>query len=371
MTEITHIPYYSLEQFRNSLVDKYLEIYREDVVVQEKIHGFKLGSRRKWISDNEKFNNFQALFKQSEDDIREMFTYLIEKYEINDGEVRIYGEIFGGKYGQETSSGAIKTQREPNYGPNNDCAFFDIFIRDLQELGENQIHVPVMDAIAAFEKFNLKYPPIVYKGKLNAFLTNFDVEKFTSIVSMEFYGLDYIHSDKGTEGVTIRSVCPQSPDEDIVLKYKQAWAVENRRVFDKKPKVFNQISDVESLCLDMLNNNRLDSYNSKNTVDDMTNPRLIGSHMREIIDDTIRDIKIEFPSDKYPDLNLKKISGLLSKKGYPMFKQYIKNIEKSFLTPEIRIQNLIREQDDITANVKILSNRLESAMQKLHNLESN
>ena len=135
MTEITHIPYYSLEQFRNSLIDKYLEIYGEDVVVQEKIHGsniviygrriggswfFKLGSRRKWIGVNEKFNNFQVLFKKSEVDIREMFTYLIEKYGINDGEVRIYGEIFGGKYGQETASGAFKTQKEPNYGPNND-----------------------------------------------------------------------------------------------------------------------------------------------------------------------------------------------------------------------------------------------------------
>ena len=91
-------------------------------------------SRRKWIIDNEKFNNFQTLFKNSEEDIREMFTYLIEKSGINEGEVRIYGEIFGGKYGQETDFlGAIKTQNEPNYGPNNDFAFFDIFIRDLQE----------------------------------------------------------------------------------------------------------------------------------------------------------------------------------------------------------------------------------------------
>lgn len=385
MTDNKHIPYFSLEQFRNSLVDKYLEIYGEDVVVQEKIHGsnvviyarriggtwfFKLGSRRKWIGDNEKFNNFQTLFKNSEEDIREMFTYLIEKSGINDGEVRIYGEIFGGKYGQETAFGAIKTQNEPNYGPNNDFAFFDIFIRDLQEGGVNTIHVPVIDAIATFEKFNLKYPPIVFKGKLNAFLCNFDVEKFTSIVSMEFYGLDYIHSDKGTEGVTIRSVNPRTNEEEIVLKYKQAWAVENRRVFDKKPKVYNNVNEVESLCLDMMNYNRIVSYRSKNTLEDMTNPRLIGSHMREIIDDTIKDIKIEFPSNKYPDLNLKKISGLLSKRGFPIFKQYIKNLEKSFLTPEMRIQKLIDEQDDINANVNILSIRLEKALQKLQALEA-
>ena len=109
----------------------------------------------------------------------------------------------------------------------------------------------IMDAIATFEKFNLKYPPIVYKGKLNAFLSNFDVEKFTSIVS--FYGLFYIHSDKGTEGVTITECLSTIKDEDIVLKYKQSWAVENRRVFDKKPKVYNNVNEVESLCLDMMN----------------------------------------------------------------------------------------------------------------------
>jgi hypothetical protein len=385
MAYITHIPYYSLEQFRNSLVEKYLNIYNEDVVVQEKIHGsniviygrriggswfFKLGSRKKWITEDDKFNNFQTLFKNNEVNIRDMFTYLVEKNEFNNAEVRIYGEIFGGKYGQESAPNAMKTQKEPNYCPNNDFAFFDIFIRDLDNSNSESIKIPIMDSIATFEKFNIKFAPIVFKGKLNIFLSIFDINKFTSIVSMVFYNLDYIESERGTEGVTIRSVNPQSPDEEIVLKYKQPWAVENRRVFEKKPKIVNNVSDIEELCLDMMNNNRIDSYNSKNTIDDMTNPRLIGSHMREIIDDTIKDIKIEFPSDKYPDLNLKKISGLLSKRGFPILKEYIKNLENASMPPEVRIQRLIQEQDNIVANVNILSNRLQKAIQKLKTLEN-
>ena len=384
MDEITHIPYYSLEQFRNSLIDKYLEIYGEDVVVQEKIHGsniviygkcisgtwfFKLGSRRKWITECDKFNNLQTLFKQRESDISEMFTYLIEKYDFNDAEVRIYGEIFGGKYGQEKSSGSFKTQNEPNYGLNNDIAFFDIFIRDCHDNSSPSIKVPIMDSIATFEKFNLKVAPVIFKGKLNIFLSNFDVNKFTSIVSKTFYDLDYIDSDKGTEGVTIRSVNPQSEDEEIVLKYKQAWAVENKRVFNKKTKIVNKVSEVETFCLDMLNHNRIESYNSKNTLDDMTNPRLIGSHMKEIIDDTIKDIKIEFPSNKYPGLNLKKISGLLSQKGFPLLKQYIKILENSTLSPDKRIEILIKSNEDLIAIVNNLKIRLNNNYEMINRLE--
>ena len=84
---ISHRPYYSLEQFRNSLVDKYLEIYG-NVIVMEKIHGSNiqimghfvdgtwtilLGSRRKWISMREKFNNFQSLFAKHESNIISLF----------------------------------------------------------------------------------------------------------------------------------------------------------------------------------------------------------------------------------------------------------------------------------------------------------
>lgn len=142
-----------------------------------------------------------------------------------------------------------------------------------------------------FEKFNLKVAPVIFNGKLVDFLADFDVNKFQSVVSSVFYNLPYIHSNKGTKGVTIRSVNPQSTDEKIVLKYKQTWAVENRRVFDQNPKIINQNSEVERLCLNMMNNNRIQSYASKNTIDDLTNPRLIGSHIKEIVIDTMKDIR--------------------------------------------------------------------------------
>ena len=53
-----------------------------------------------------------------------------------------------------------------------------------------------------------------------------------------------------------------------------------------------------------------------------------------------------------------------------MFKQYIKTLENASMPPEVRIQKLIQEQDDITANINILSVRLENAIKKLQTLES-
>ena len=88
---VEHRPYNSLEQFRNALVDKYLEIYNQ-VIVQEKIDGsnvqimgqyvygkwnFLLGSRRKWISMKDRFNNFQTLFAENSDNIIALFNEAI------------------------------------------------------------------------------------------------------------------------------------------------------------------------------------------------------------------------------------------------------------------------------------------------------
>lgn len=388
MSEVPHIPYYSLKQFRNALVNKYLDIYTEDVVVQEKIHGsniviygeykdniwnFKLGSRRRWITSEDKFNNFQQVFEENKENITNMFTYLLEKNNITKGQIIIYGEIFGGKYGQESSPNSIKTQTEPNYGPNNDFAFFDIFInhQEANLLEEPIINnkIPILEAIEIFEKFNLKVAPVIFNGKLTEFLADFDVNKFQSVVSSVFYNLPYIHSNKGTEGVTIRSVNPQSNEEKIVLKYKQTWAVENRRVINPRPTIINQNSEVERLCLNMMNNNRIQSYASKNTIDDLTNPRLIGSHIKEIVNDTMKDIRDEFQSDKFPDLNLKKLSGLLSKKGFRLFKNYLKTLENASLTPEQRIERLINEQTKLLANVNTLSVRVESLKTRLRTLQ--
>ena len=189
--EIQHIPYFSLEQFRNALINQYIETYKNDIIVQEKIHGsnililgyllegkweFKLGSRKRWISIDDKFNNFQKIFEENRCNFTDLCAHITNKNNLINPVIRIYGEIFGGKYGQESTHGSFKTQSEPNYCAFNDFAFFDIFFKEYESEGFN--HMNILDSINLFDLFNIKFAPIVFKGKLSLFLGNFDVNTF-------------------------------------------------------------------------------------------------------------------------------------------------------------------------------------------------
>ena len=368
MDDIQHLPYHSLESFRPALIDQYLNTYTEDIIVQEKIHGsnivimgqkgtngkwqFKLGSRKKWISDTDRFNNFQSLFKENEQSIIELFNNIINEH-AQDSEIRLYGEIFGGTYGHQIDKGAFKTQTDPNYCPFNDFAFFDIYV--------NETCLPILHSIEAIEKYNLKVAPVIFKGSLSTFLKDFDIEQFKSVVSQQFYNLPFIDTPKSTEGVTIRTTSNSQSvqsEQSVILKYKQAWITENRRI---NKKTANKITDnsvlIES-CLDMLNINRLDSYKSKQTIDDMTNPKILTTHVKNIVEDTIEDIQKEFPYDKYPELNIKEIKGKLSKKCFPMLKKYIKDLNSLSLPVEKRVQLAENCVDNLTVQLNMIKQRL-------------
>ncbi len=232
-------------------------------------------------------------------------------------EIRLYGEVFGGQYGKVKDLKSFKTQNEPNYCPQNDIAFFDIFI--------DGINIPIMDSIDIFNKYEIKVAPVIFKGLLKDFLQNFDIKDFNSVVSKEFYGLDYIDSLKSTEGVTIRNICIEN--EPIILKWKKKWALENGRVNIESPIKINTGLEVEHICLDMVNNNRISSYASKITFDELIDPQLISFHVKEILNDTMKDINDEFPPHLNPTIKFKNIKKKIIGKVYPMFKSYIIEIE--------------------------------------------
>ena len=341
---LEHAPYHSLEQFRPALIDTYLETHADsDVIVHEKIHGsnvqftargnpligwtFKIGSRRRWIEKDEKFNNIHKIF----DDIKPRFERMVNMVFCSppDGScntdvvgdtpeivtIRVFGEVFGGKYGHTTDKGAIKTQKEPNYGAYNDVAFFDIVY--------NGIPLPVLEAHGYIQWANLRTVPKIYMGPLKAFLQTFDVNQFKSVVSSQFYGLDFIDVPNSTEGVTIRTVDLEATgNKSTVLKYKQTWALENHRVIQPKTDGLPNNTPAQVVaCLDMLNEQRLVSYHSKNTTADITDMRMIVENVKEIVKDTMKDVIEEFPMMDPDTVNM--VRKRLSKKAFTMFKKYI------------------------------------------------
>ena len=379
-TDIPHQPYASLETFRPALISQYLSTYTHDIIVQEKIHGsniiilgvysretdtweFKLGSRKKWITMKDRFNNFQILFKSHEESILSLFDTIKNKLpesEQNGTVIRLFGEIFGGKYGQQTDKGAFKTQSDPNYCPYNDFAFFDIYLNDTC--------IPILDSHQYIQDSGLKIAPVIFKGQLSAFLKDFNIETFTSVVSHRFYNLAFIDTPKSTEGVTIRTTkaCSEDSDESCILKYKQAWITENRRSHYCKPTRITDDVELTEECLAMLNKARLDAYNSKHTLDDMTNPRLLTQHTRDIIEDTVDDIKKEFPNNSYPNLNIKMIKGKLSRKCFPMLKEYIKSLNNATLSVDMRIDNLEHNTTNVAVELNMIRQRITHINSRIH-----
>ena len=222
---VNHRSYASLEQFRPRLIDTYLDIYKNPVIVTEKIHGsnvqftaswngttwvWHIGSRKRWVAENEKFNNVQKIHTNLLTNLTNLCDELRNDKE--DITIRLYGEVFGGKYGGETAPNAFKTQSEVNYGRDNDVAFFDIVI--------NGDTMPIVEAFNLLNKHGLRTAPVIYQGSFANFVKSFNVNEFESVVSHRFYGLSHLKSPRGTEGVVIRTMNEKDAEEDelIILK---------------------------------------------------------------------------------------------------------------------------------------------------------
>lgn len=366
-----HRAYHSLESFRSRLITQYLLTYLYNIIVMEKIHGsnvsivgtrkdgkftYQLGSRKRWVGEDENFNNLQALFWENFGAIRELFTEIAGSK--TDCVIRLYGEVFGGQYGTDKVKGAFRTQSEPNYCAKNDFAFFDIAI--------DGDYLPVLEMIGLVQKHGLKVPPVIFQGSMAEFLKDFkDIENFQSRVSEEFYGLENIDvSGKGAEGVTIRTVNPNPGEEEgTILKWKKAWATENRRVNQMNPEKIDTNDKYEKAILDMANHMRIVSYASKIPEDELSNPRFISRHIGEMVEDTMKDAMEEFPPHENPEMKVKPIKRKVTQKLFPMFKEYLRTTANKHLPPTERIKILDQEHTALVAEIEMLKVRL-AAIQK-------
>ena len=336
-----HHKYPSLDNFREKLRDYYLQNLGE-VIVQEKIHGanaqfsgrFKngecnimLGSRNRWIEPKETFHNLHDVYNTYSDNIIGLFNEI--KTKIKDTIIiRLFGEIFGGKYGTEKYNYTYCVQKEPNYCPHNDIAFFDIMVN-----GEK---LNVIESHKLFEKFNLKIAPVIFRGQIKDFLSNFEIDKFKSVVSTRLYNLPYIKSPKSTEGVTIRMINPPSEKQEIIIKYKQTWALESGR--PKNYRNVNYDNDFENKCNDIVNYNRISSYRSKITVEEFLDIKQIAFHVRNIVEDIIIDIKKESNQTITKNINKK-----LYRIVFAEFKRFVRDIDEENITNNLTIVQRIEQ----------------------------
>lgn len=373
MTEIENFKYPSLENYREEMKNKYLKIYNRHILVQEKIHGsnvciviykekgelnFKLGSRNRFLEPDEKFHNFQSIFEQYKQQIIDLSNNLYDKNNTNKI-IRLFGEIYGGKYGDTKDNKALKVQKEPNYYHKNDIAFFDIIID-----GEK---LPIMESNELFKQYDLKFAPVIYKGELEEFLKTFNINSFNSVISKQFYNLPFLNTPKATEGVTIRTINSNpSYKEKIILKYKKDWALECGKKINNNMGRNDKNSKYDKYYK-LINENRFNSYKSKNTIDDITNKKLLGFHIKEIVNDIIIDIKKTISYQDYidTDININNIKKILSKRMFPMFKKYINELVEDDLTIGEKIVNMEKNNSVIEMEINSIRNRLKIISERI------
>ena len=224
------------------------------MIVTEKIHGsnvqftaswdgttwvWHIGSRKE-VAENEKFNNVQKIHTNMLTNLTTLCNELRNDKE--DITIRLYGEVFGGKYGGETAPNAFKTQSEVNCGHDNDVAFFDIVI--------NGDTMPIVEAFNLLNKHGLRTAPVIYQGDFANFVKSFNVNEFESVVSHRFLGLPHLKSPRGTEGVVIRTMNEKDANEDelIILEVEAGLALENGRVGHKTPTPVADDSEAVEAC---------------------------------------------------------------------------------------------------------------------------
>ena len=363
--EFQHMKYPSLENYRNKFLPNYLDIYSNGIIVQEKIHGsnicivgkfingkwlIKYGSRNRWINQNENFHNIQSVYENYKENIINLFNELKSLYN-QEIIIRLFGEIFGGKYGTEKNNKSIRVQKVPNYCPFNDICFFDIII--------NEKKIDILKTIGFLKQYNLKIPPIIYQGEFKDFINNFEINSFNSKISTELYNLPFINTPKATEGIIIRTINPEPKyKEEIILKYKKDWASESGKK-NTNIKTTNKDTKLEIKVYNMINENRFNNYISKNTIYDILNIKLLNTHVNEITNDIIIDIQKEFSANEIQELNIKNYKKKISKKIFKLFKNHIKELDNDIpKTIQERLNILNNSYLNILIDINSIKNRI-------------
>jgi Rnl2 family RNA ligase len=371
-THTGHNKYPSLENYKKPEVQDYiLHFGQKEMVMTEKLHGSngqikiilntdgtitkQLGRRNDWIKAKEKFYNFQTTVAKIDDGIDNMVRAIARSHGVNNMEIVIFGEIFGGGY--DGKSNGIQCQNGVHYCPENDFAVFDITIN-----GNFQAWDIVKNLCSTH---GLRHVPEINRGLFLNVTNMFNPNDFKSIVSQQ-YGLPYIEGPKTTEGVVIRELKGDGTFGRRI-KWKQDWALEYRPAKDVTPKAITPCSHATTF----MNYNRFNCYRSKVGDDEISVEKKMTLHVREMVADTLIDIEKEYPDMSSADK--KKVTKTISGKAFKMIKGYIfhgiteepvditpvnTSVDPTSMSSEERMKIILDDHNSLVSQTMELSERL-------------
>ena len=254
--------------------------------VTEKIHGanfqvyvdnenFLIGSRNRWLHENDNFHGLQKIIEGYKDDIM----WLKNRICRDTKSLTLYGEVYGDN-----------VQKEVKYSKTTKIRFFDIK-RDNQ-------YAPYISAAAAFEEAELPYVSIIhtYIGNVLNLVNDFDTRFNTTFAEGEYRELE----DNICEGVVIRPLGGDffTPLGDrVLIKKKNEEFFEKRKIPKSKPDRFVDYSKDLELVEPYINENRFNSVFSKDVYEKKDFGNFIKAYMQDVVEDAAKD-GIEFTNIK-------------------------------------------------------------------------
>lgn len=288
-------------------------------VIMEKIHGanfqicydeqgFHAGKRSNYLNDGEKFYNWERLITDK------MKDKLKEIYENEGKPVRMFGELFGGKYDAEHSFvNEVRiacpkcVQREVQYSPFNHILFYDIQLGDeflCWEEVKNMIRKYVLGKNCGIQ---FERPIAILSGELYEIIKfKNDFESQISQVDLSYENLPVIEGNI-CEGIVIKPLSKEYrtySGQRVIIKSKNDKFSEKKK--EKKP-----VDDTTSILTlesfnkmrDYINENRANAVFSKDSWTNKDFGKFIKNFLNDVYEDAQKD-GIELPQDE-------KISNLL------------------------------------------------------------
>lgn len=260
-------------------IGHYLEdidnIKSKKFIATEKVHGcnfsifydgidIKVGRRKAFIKDGEKFYNYEKVISEYENSIKDIFEELCEKHKIDF--IVIYGELFGGYYPSNKNNDNIgkkkpkPVQQGVYYSNKVDFIVFDIYLDGKEQLTYEQLET--------ITKNRLKLVPIIKEGSLKELVkSDWEVNTIISKICNQEDLKDNI-----IEGVVIR----EKNSNGIMFKIKTSKFSEVRNKSNRKT------------IFDYITQNRFDNVRSKYSED---------VNKDELLQEFINDIKTDYEID--------------------------------------------------------------------------
>lgn len=263
--------------------------------ITEKIHGANfqvyydgeqilLGSRNRFIKDNENFNNLNNLIQE----IKPQLLHFFKSVNPESLPITLYGEVYGDGI-----------QKGVKYSKTKKIRFFDLKFKDE--------YIPYDLALELFEFHRLPHIPVLecFNGTISEVIKQVNTRFNSTIAEGDYSELE----NNLCEGVVIKPYYKEYKtilgNRVIIKKKNEEFLEKKQRTKEPKPDRFNDYSKDLEVTKPYINENRFDSVFSKDNYTKTDFGAFITAYAKDVLEDAAKD-SVEI-------LNIKNLNNIVAK----------------------------------------------------------